>query len=107
MILSIAIQFIPTLMEETELIKMAQIAGDRFESRKLPERAASFIPLVVPVFISALRREEVLALAMEARGYRNAQNRTRRKKEPLALRDYGALTVCTLICLVQFLLRRC
>lgn len=108
MILSIAIQFIPTLMEETELIKMAQIArGARFESRKLPERAASFIPLVVPVFISAFRRAEELALAMEARGYRNAQNRTRRKKEPLALRDYGALTVCTLICLVQFLLRRC
>src|SRR5690606_9712290 len=75
MILSIAIQFIPTLMEETELIKMAQIArGARFESRKLPERAASFIPLVVPVFISAFRRAEELALAMEARGYRNAQN---------------------------------
>ena len=107
MIISVAIQFIPTLMEETELIKMAQIArGARFESKKLAERAASFLPLVVPIFIAAFRRAEELALAMEARGYRNAKNRTKRKKEPLALHDYGALTVCALICLVQFLLRR-
>lgn len=105
MIISIALQFIPTLMEETELIKMAQIArGARFESRKLLERAASFIPLVVPVFIAAFRRADELALAMEARGYRNARNRTRRKKEPLAPRDYWALTVCAIICLVQFFL---
>ena len=106
-IISIAIQFIPTLVEETELIKMAQIArGARFESKKLLERAVSFIPLVVPVFISAFRRADELALAMEARGYRNAKNRTRRKKEPLAPHDYCALAVCAFICLVQFLLLR-
>ena len=106
MIISVAIQFIPTLMEEAELIKMAQIArGARFESKKLAERAASFLPLVVPIFISAFRRAEELALAMEARGYRNAKNRTKRKKEPLERHDYGALAVCALICLVQFLLR--
>ena len=106
MIISVAIQFIPILMEETELIKMAQIArGARFESKKLSERAASFLPLVVPIFISAFRRAEELSLAMEARGYRYAKNRTKRKKEPLVLFDYGALTVCALICLVLFLLR--
>ncbi|NLY89460.1 MAG: energy-coupling factor transporter transmembrane protein EcfT [Firmicutes bacterium] len=104
-IISIAIQFIPTLMEETELIKMAQIArGARFESKKLLERAASFIPLVVPVFIAAFRRADEVALAMEARGYRNAKNRTRQKKEPLTPCDYFALAVCAFICLVQFFL---
>ena len=105
MIISIALQFIPTFLEETELIKMAQIArGARFESKKLLERAASFIPLVVPVFIAAFRRADELALAMEARGYRNARNRTGREKEPLAPGDYWALTACALLCLVQFIL---
>ncbi len=107
MIISVAIQFIPVLMEETELIKMAQIArGARFESKKLSERAASFLPLIVPIFIAAFRRAEELALAMEARGYRNAKNRTKRKKEPLALCDYGALTVCAFVCLLQFMVMR-
>ena len=105
MIISIALQFIPTFLEETELIRMAQIArGARFESKKLLERAASFIPLVVPVFIAAFRRADELALAMEARGYRNARNRTGREKEPLAPRDYWALTACACLCLVQFFL---
>lgn len=104
-IISVAVQFIPTLMEETELIKMAQIArGARFESKKLPERAASFLPLVAPVFISAFRRADELSMAMEARGYRNAKNRTKRKKEPLMPYDYCALAVCVLICLIQFFL---
>lgn len=107
MIISVAIQFIPTFMEETEAIKMAQIArGARFESKKLSERAASFIPLVVPIFISAFRRADELSLAMEARGYRNAKNRTKRKTEPLVLYDYCALTVCALLCLLQLSLLR-
>lgn len=106
-IISVAIQFIPTLLEETELIKMAQIArGARFESKKLAERAASFLPLVVPIFISAFRRAEELSLAMEARGYRKARNRTKPKKAPLAPVDYTALIVCALICLIQLLWRR-
>ncbi|HEY8391473.1 MAG TPA: energy-coupling factor transporter transmembrane protein EcfT [Capillibacterium sp.] len=107
MIISLALQFIPALMEETELIKMAQLArGARFDSKKLPERAVSYLPLVVPVFIAAFRRAEALALAMEARGYRNAENRTKSPKEPLRPQDYAALTVCTLIFLVQFFLPR-
>jgi energy-coupling factor transport system permease protein len=106
-IISVAIQFIPTLMEEAELIKMAQIArGARFESKKLAERAASFLPLVAPIFISAFRRADELSLAMEARGYRDAKNRTKRKKAPLAFSDYTALMVCIAICLAQFLLLR-
>lgn len=105
-IISVAIQFIPTLLEETELIKMTQIArGARFESKKLSERAASFLPLVVPIFISSFRRAEELSLAMEARGYRKARNRTKPKKAPLAPADYTALIVCALICLIQLLWR--
>lgn len=107
MILSLAFHFIPTLMEETELIKMAQVArGARFDSKKLTERAVSYLPLVVPVFITAFRRAGELALAMEARGYRNAKNRTPSPKEPLRAKDYAALTVCVLILLVQFLFHR-
>jgi energy-coupling factor transport system permease protein len=59
----------------------------------------------VPVFISAFRRADALALAMEARGYRNAKNRTKREKAPLVAGDYCALMVCALICLVQIFLR--
>ncbi|HAZ20953.1 MAG TPA: transporter [Firmicutes bacterium] len=107
MIISVAIQFIPTLMEETEAIKMAQIArGARFESKKLRERALSFVPLVVPIFLSAFRRADELSLAMEARGYRNARNRTKRKKEPFVWQDYMALSACGALCLIQFLVLR-
>ena len=107
MIISVAIQFIPTLMEETEAIKMAQIArGARFESKKVRERALSFVPLVVPIFLSAFKRADELSLAMEARGYRNAKNRTKRKKEPLKLQDYVAACACGTLCLIQFLILR-
>ncbi len=107
MIISIAIQFIPTLLEETEAIKMAQIArGARFESKKLKERAFSVFPLVIPIFLSAFKRADELSLAMEARGYRNAKKRTKRKKEPLSSKDYIALCICVALCLVQFLLLR-
>ncbi|MEA4925885.1 MAG: energy-coupling factor transporter transmembrane component T [Syntrophomonadaceae bacterium] len=102
MIISIAIQFIPTLMEETDTIVKAQIArGARFESKRLWEKAASLIPLVVPIFLSAFRRADELALAMEARGYRNARNRTNRKQVPLHGSDLTALLTSVVVCLVQ------
>jgi len=107
MIISVSIQFIPTLMEESETIKMAQITrGARFESKKLSERARSYIPLIIPIFISAFRRADELSLAMEARGYRNAKNRTKKKKKPIEGQDYIALTICASICIVQFILLR-
>ena len=66
-----AIHFIPVLAEEVELIrKSADGAGARFDSVRLRDRAASPLPLVIPVFISAFKRADELALAMEARGYR-------------------------------------
>lgn len=107
MIISVSIQFIPTLMEEAEIIKMAQIArGARFESKKLSERARSYIPLIIPIFISAFRRADELSQAMEARGYRNAKNRTKKKKKQIELQDYIALTICVSICIMQFILLR-
>lgn len=79
MILSVAVAFIPTLLEEVETIKLAQLArGARFESRRLTQRAAAILPLAVPVFLSAFKRADELAMAMEARGYRSE---TERKKE--------------------------
>lgn len=99
MILSVAIQFIPTLLEETDTVKKAQTArGARFESRYLHERAAALLPLVVPVFLSAFQRADELATAMEARGYRGAKYRTRRKRLPLPASAWLALGLCALLC---------
>lgn len=105
MIISVAIQFIPTLMEEADTIKKAQTArGARFESRRLTERAASFLPLLVPIFLAAFRRADELSLAMEARGYRGARGRTVRRCRPLRRNDFIALAASASIFLVRFLL---
>ena len=105
MILSVAVQFVPTLLEEADTVKKAQIArGARFESKKLTEKAASFIPLVVPVFIAAFRRADELAQAMEARGYRGKRKIPKRKSACLQAPDITALAVCAAVFAVQFLL---
>jgi len=105
MIIGIAIRFIPTLLEEAGMIKKAQTArGARFESRKFRARAASFWPLLIPVFLSAFRRADELALAMESRGYRNARDRTRKAAKPLKGPDFAALGLSFLICFFQFYL---
>lgn len=102
MILSIALRFIPTQVEDAVAIKKAQTArGARFESKKLHERISSFLPLLIPVFMSAFRRADELAMAMEARGYRNARNRTGRVREPLKPEDFVALMCSIFICLAQ------
>ena len=78
MMMSIALRFIPILMEETDRIMKAQKArGADFESGNLIQKAKSMVPLLVPLFISAFRRANDLAMAMEARCYRGGQNRTR------------------------------
>jgi energy-coupling factor transport system permease protein len=105
MIISVAIQFIPTLLEETDTIRKAQIArGARFESRRMLERAASFLPLVVPIFLSAFRRADELSVAMEARGYRNARGRTARDRRALCWPDYAAFTASMAVCVIQMLM---
>ena len=102
MILSIAIQFIPTLMEESDTIRKAQIArGARFESGKLRERAMAMLPMVVPIFISAFRRADELSVAMEARGYRGARNRTPKEHRRMDSKSRMALAVSAAICAVE------
>mgnify|MGYP000196494259 FL=1 len=80
MIMSIALRFIPILLEETDKIMKAQIArGADFESGNIIQRAKAMIPILVPLFVSAFRRANDLAMAMEARCYHGGEGRTRMK----------------------------
>ncbi len=100
MMMSIALRFIPILLEETDKIMKAQIArGADFESGGLFKRAKSMVPLLVPLFISAFRRANDLAMAMEARCYRGGEGRTKMKPLTYMKRDYLAY-VCIAIYLV-------
>jgi len=81
MMMSIAIRFIPTLMDETDKIMKAQSArGADFDTGNIIQRAKSFIPVLVPLLVSAFRRATELATAMEARCYRGGEGRTRMKQ---------------------------
>lgn len=94
MMMSIALRFIPILMEETDKIMKAQIArGADFESGNLIHKAKSLVPLLVPLFISAFRRANDLAMAMEARCYRGGDGRTKMKPLIYRKRDYAAYGV--------------
>lgn len=100
MMMSIALRFIPILLEETDKIMKAQIArGADFESGNILKRAKAMVPLVVPLFISAFRRANDLAMAMEARCYRGGEGRTKMKPLIYKKRDYIAY-LCILIYLV-------
>ncbi len=91
MMMTIALRFIPTLLEETDKIMKAQMArGADFESGNIFNRAKALIPLLVPLFISAFRRADELAMAMEARCYRGGENRTRMKVLKYHSRDVMA-----------------
>ena len=91
MMMSIALRFIPILLEETDKIMKAQIArGADFESGNLLQRAKAMVPLLVPLFISAFRRANDLAMAMEARCYRGGDGRTKMKPLVYQNRDFVA-----------------
>ena len=88
MMMSIALRFIPILIEETDKIMKAQMArGADFESGNLVQRAKSMIPILVPLFVSAFRRATDLAMAMEARCYRGGSGRTKMKPLHYERRD--------------------
>ncbi len=94
MMMTIALRFIPTLLEETEKIMKAQMArGADFQSGGPLRRARALIPILVPLFVSAFRRADELALAMEARCYRGGESRTRMKQLRFATADGIALVV--------------
>ncbi len=102
MMMSIALRFIPSLLEETDKIMKAQMArGADFESGNLIKRAKAMVPLLVPLFVSAFRRAGDLAMAMEARCYHGGKGRTRLRVLKLTLDDLlAALAVVLLIVLI-------
>ena len=101
MMMTIALRFIPTLMEEAEKIMKAQKArGADFESGNLIQRAKNLIPLLVPLFISAFRRADELALAMESRCYQGGKKRTRLHIMQIKRRDIMALIISIALAIV-------
>lgn len=91
MMMTISLRFIPVLLDETDKIMKAQMSrGADFESKNIIRRAKNLIPLLVPLFVSAIRRAEELAAAMEARCYRGGINRTKMKTVKMVKRDYVA-----------------
>lgn len=99
MMMTIALRFIPTLLEETEKIMNAQKArGADFESGSLVRRAKAMIPILIPLFVSAFRRAEELAVAMECRCYEgNTKGRTRFVEYRFSWRDLAALIFCVAV----------
>lgn len=106
MMMSIALRFIPILLEETDKIMKAQIArGADFENGNLIQKAKNLVPLLVPLFISAFRRANDLAMAMEARCYHGGEGRTKMKPLVYAKRDYMAYGAAALFLAVMITLR--
>ncbi|MBQ1935919.1 MAG: energy-coupling factor transporter transmembrane protein EcfT [Clostridia bacterium] len=98
MMMTIALRFIPTLIEEVDKIIKAQAArGADFDSGNLLQRAKSFVPVLVPLFISAFRRADDLATAMESRCYHGGEGRTRLRELRFARRDIVAFVFFALI----------
>ena len=101
MMMSIALRFIPTLIEETDKIMSAQKArGADFDSGNLIQKAKALVPLLVPLFISAFRRADELAVAMECRCYHGGEGRTRMRQLKLKGTDITALFLSVLLCVV-------
>lgn len=98
LIMSIALRFIPTLMDETNRIIAAQKArGADFESGNIFKRIKAVVPILIPLLISAFRRAEELGDAMDARCYSNSKNRTKYKKLKFGARDAVAVLICGLL----------
>ena len=108
MMMSIALRFIPILREETDKIMKAQMArGADFESGNIIQRVKNMVPLLVPLFISAFRRANDLALAMEARCYHGGEGRTQMKPLRYQTRDYAAYGVLMAYLVCSIGLRVC
>ena len=107
MMMSIALRFIPTLLEEADKIMKAQTArGADFESGNLIARAKAMVPLLVPLFVSAFRRAGDLAMAMEARCYHGGEGRTRLRVLKSQKRDYIACALMAALIVMVVLLSR-
>ena len=107
MMMTIALRFIPTLMEEVERIQKAQMArGADFTSGNLIARAKSMIPILVPLFVSAFRRADELAMAMESRCYHGGEGRTRMRELHLHPADGVALLLMAVLMAVTVVLSK-
>ncbi|WP_214851636.1 energy-coupling factor transporter transmembrane component T [Exiguobacterium sp. s193] len=106
LMLSISLRFLPTLAEETEKIMKAQQArGVDLAAGPIKERLRAIIPLLIPLFISAFKRAEDLATAMEARGYRGGEGRTRLRESKWTARDTGLMGLLVVVALLLVYLR--
>ena len=106
MMMCIALRFIPTLIEETDKIMSAQKArGADFESGKLMQRVKALVPILVPLFISAFRRADELATAMECRCYQGGDGRTKMKLLRYKLGDFKAFGLGAVLLIIVFVLR--
>lgn len=108
MMMSIALRFIPILLEETDKIMKAQIArGADLESGNMIQKAKNMIPILVPLFVSAFRRANDLAMAMEARCYHGGEGRTKMKPLRYARRDYLAYGIVIFYMIAVVAIGRC
>ena len=99
MMMTIAIRFVPTLIEETDkIIKAQKSRGLDFESGGFVKKLRAMVPILVPLFLSSFRRADDLAMAMEARCYRGGEGRTHMKQLRLTNLDYGAAAFVIAIC---------
>ena len=106
MMMSIALRFIPILIEETDKIMKAQMArGADFEHGNLIQKAKAMVPLLVPLFVSAFRRAEDLAMAMEARCYNGGDGRTKMKPLKYQVNDYRAYTIVIVFLILVIIAR--
>ena len=106
LMMSMALRFIPTLIEETDKIMSAQKArGADFETGNLIERAKALLPILVPLFVSAFRRADELAVAMESRCYHGGEGRTRMKQLRFCTRDFVALILGCVFMTVVFVMK--
>lgn len=106
LMMSISLRFIPTLMDETSKIMKAQMArGSDLSAGSIKERLKAVVPLLVPLFVSAFKRAEDLATAMEVRGYRGGEGRTKYRQLKWTAKDTAILIMLVIIALVLFMLR--
>nr|WP_045164604.1 energy-coupling factor transporter transmembrane component T [Caldicellulosiruptor naganoensis] len=106
MMMSIALRFIPTIYEETDKIMKAQMSrGADFESGGLMKKARSLLPLLIPLFMSAFKRADELAIAMEARCYRGSEGRTKLKKLQYSINDYISFLIAAILMVLAIMVR--
>src|SRR5690625_3735226 len=106
LMMSISLRFIPTLVQETDKISKAQASrGVDFRTGPIKERIKSIIPLLVPLFVSAFKRAEELAMAMEARGYQGGEGRTKLRELRFQLIDFTVLSLFICVVILLFIVR--